>query len=84
MKKIVYFIAAIAVLAGFVSAFWWLADGSTPEEQLEYLKTTFSESMDDSIASNTAETASKLGKVLKGSFDEAQDVYENGAEAKYE
>lgn len=38
MKGFVYFIIAVIVLAGFGSAFWWLADGSTPEEQLEYLK----------------------------------------------
>ena len=43
MKGFVYFIIAVIVLAGFGSAFWWLADGSTPEEQLEYLKVTFSE-----------------------------------------
>lgn len=42
MKGFVYFIIAVIVLAGFGSAFWWLADGSTPEEQLEYLKVTFS------------------------------------------
>ena len=80
MKGFVYFIIAVIVLAGFGSAFWWLA----PEEQLEYLKVTFSESVEGSAASNTAESASRLGKVLKDNFDEAQQVYEHGAEAKYE
>ena len=84
MKGFVSFIIAVIVLAGFGSAFWWLADGSTPEEQLEYLKVTFSESVEGSAASNTAESASRLGKVLKDNFDEAQQVYEHGAEAKYE
>lgn len=84
MKGFVYFIIAVIVLAGFGSAFWWLADGSTPEEQLEYLKVTFSESVEGSAASNTAESASRLGKVLQDNFDEAQQVYEHGAEAKYE
>lgn len=65
MKGFVYFIIAVIVLTGFGSAFWWLADGSTPEEQLEYLKVTFSESVEGSAASNTAESASRLGKVLK-------------------
>lgn len=50
MKGFVYFIIAVIVLAGFGSAFWWLADGSTPEEQLEYLKVTFSESVEGSAA----------------------------------
>ena len=49
-----------------------------------YLKVTFSESVEGSAASNTAESASRLGKVLKDNFDEAQQVYEHGAEAKYE
>ena len=69
MKGFVYFIIAVIVLA---------------EEQLEYLKVTFSESVEGSAASNTAESASRLGKVLKDNFDEAQQVYEHGAEAKYE
>lgn len=49
MKGFVYFIIAVIVLAGFGSAFWWLADGSTPEEQLEYLKVTFSESVEAAL-----------------------------------
>ena len=37
MKGFVYFIIAVIVLAGLGSAFWWLADGSTAGEQLEYV-----------------------------------------------
>ncbi len=83
MKGLLYFVVIMAIIAGIGSGFWWLADGSTPQEQLEYLKVTFHESMEDSAAANTAETASKLGNVLKNNFDEAQEVYEHGAEAKY-
>lgn len=70
----------LVVLLGVGSAAWWATQGLTPQEQFEYLKTTFhSES-----AENTANSAAKLGKVLKSNFDDAQDVYEHGAEAKYE
>lgn len=70
----------LVVLLGIGSATWWATQGLTLQEQLEYLKVTFhSES-----AENTANSAAKLGKVLKSNFDEAQDVYEHGAEAKYE
>ena len=84
MKGFVYFIIAVIVLAGFGSAFWWLADGSTPEEQLEYLKVTFSESVEGSAASNTAESASRLGTVEKDTYEASKKVSERGAEAKYE
>lgn len=84
MKGLLYFVITLAVIAGIISAFWWLIDGSTPQEQLDYLKVTFSEAVDDSAASNTAESASKLGRVLKDNFEDAQQVYEHGAEAKYE
>lgn len=84
MKGLLYFIITLVVIAGIGSAFWWLIDGSTPQEQLEYLKVTFSEAVDGSAASNTAESASKLGRVLKDNFEDAQQVYEHGAEAKYE
>ncbi len=76
MKAIVILIALVA--AG--SAAWWGFAGVTPEEQLEYLKVT----LHSESAENTADSAAKLGKVLKSNFDDAQDVYENGAEAKYE
>ncbi len=70
----------LVILLGVGSAAWWATAGLTPQEQLEYLQVTFhSES-----AENTANSAEKLGKVLKKNFDEAQDVYQNGAEAKYE
>lgn len=74
----VIIILFVVLAAG--SALWWGMTGLTPQEQLDYIEAKFhSESV-----SNTADSASKLGKVLKHSFDEAQDVYENGAEAKYE
>lgn len=76
MKAIVILIALLA--AG--SAVWWAVAGVTPEEQLKYLKVT----LQSESAENTANSASKLGKVLKSNFEDAQDVYEHGAEAKYE
>lgn len=72
------FILMALIAAG--SAAWWGLAGLTPEEQLEYLKVT----MQSESAENTANSATKLGKVLKSNFDNAQDVYQNGAEAKYE
>lgn len=70
----------LIVFLGIGSAAWWAIQGITPQEQLEYLKATFhSESV-----GNTADSAAKLGKVLKSNFDDAQEVYEHGAEAKYE
>lgn len=73
-------IIVLVVLLAAGSLAWWVTLGLTPVEQLEYLKVTFqSES-----ASNTADSASKLGKVLKSNFEDAQNVYEHGAEAKYE
>jgi len=82
MKGFLTFIIAVAILAGIGSAVWWLVYDVTPQEQIEYLQETFNG--EDTAASNTAESASKLGNVLKKSFEEAQDVYENGAESKYE
>ncbi len=84
MKGLLYFILTLVVIAGIISGIWWLIDGSTPQEQLEYLKVTFNETVEGSAASNTAESASKLGRVLKDNFEDAQQVYEHGAEAKYE
>lgn len=76
MKAIIILFALLAT----GSAAWWGVTGLTLREQLEYLRMTiYSES-----ASNTVVSASKLGKVLKSNFDDAQDVYQNGAEAKYE
>lgn len=76
MKAIVVLVILLAV----GSAAWWVTLGLTPAEQLEYLKVT----LQSESASNTVDSASKLGKVLKSNFNEAQDVYEHGAEAKYE
>lgn len=76
MRAIIILIALLA--AG--SAGWWVVAGVTPEEQLDYLKL----SLQSETAGNTADSAAKLGKVLKSNFDDAQDVYQNGAEAKYE
>ena len=68
MKGLLYFIITLVVIAGIGSAFWWLIDGSTPQEQLEYLKVTFSEAVDGSAASNTADSASKLGRKMLNKF----------------
>ncbi len=84
MKKFLYFIVGVAVVLGFISAFWWLQTGETIEEQIEYVKETLSDGVEDTSVSNVADSASKLGKVLKNNFDDAQNVYQNGIEAKYE
>lgn len=76
MRAIVILIALLAV----GSAAWWAVAGVTPEDQLEYLKVT----LQSESAENTADSAAKLGKVLKSNFEDAQDIYQNGAEAKYE
>jgi hypothetical protein len=80
MKVFIYFILLLA--AG--SLVWWHVYGVTPQEQLEYIKVSISDSTGGEAVYNTTESAAKLGKVLKGSLEEAQDVYYNGAEAKYE
>lgn len=80
MKALLYFILLLAV----GSLVWWQVYDVTPQEQLEYIKVSISNSKGGEAISNTSESASKLGKVLKGSLEEAQDVYYNGAEAKYE
>ena len=80
MKALLYFILLLVV----GSIVWWQVYGVTPQEQLEYIKVSISNSKGGEALSNTSESASKLGKVLKGSLEEAQDVYYNGAEAKYE
>lgn len=76
MRAIIILVALLAA----ASAGWWAVAGVTPEEQLDYLKF----SLQSESAGNTADSAVKLGKVLKSNFDDAQDVYQNGAEAKYE
>ena len=79
MKGLMYFILAVCFVIGSVSAFWWLAKDVPLEEQIEYVKSKFSSSVEGSAVSNTTESATKLGRVLKNNFNEAQDVYENGA-----
>ena len=83
MKGFFYFILAIAFIVGAISAFWWVSDDSTLDDQIETVKNMVQDNVDGTAASNTAESASKLGKVLKHNFEEAQDVYEQGAEANY-
>lgn len=80
MRAIIIFIVLVAICSGV----WWFVEGITPMEQIRYLQTSFNNSRESEMAGNTAKSASKLGKVLKNSFDDAQDVYQNGAEAKYE
>lgn len=84
MKGFIYFLLFLAVIAGGVSAYWYKVKGMSIEEQKVYVKTMFDNSKGKEAASNTADSASKLGRVLKKNFDEAQDVYQNGPEAKYE
>jgi hypothetical protein len=79
MKALIYLVAGVAFVLGCISVFWSLAADITFDEQVAYVKSWFGESVEDSAASNVSESASKLGKVLKNNFEEAQDVYENGA-----
>lgn len=81
MKNFFLFILLIAVVFGGYIAFKWVSeDDTTVGEQLEIVKDKVSESYEDTAVSNTADSASKLGKVLKGSFDEAQGVFEYSTE----
>lgn len=84
MKILLYFILAVAFIFGGFSAFWWMSEDMPLDEQIDYVKAYLSDSVEGNAASNTAESASKLGKVLKGKFDEAQDVYEESIGATYE
>ena len=79
MKGLLYLFAIFAVVIGCASAFWSVLGDVTIDEQIQYVKGWFGESVEDSAASNVSESASKLGKVLRNNFKEAQDVYENGA-----
>ena len=83
MKTLLYSIITIACILGAISGIWYLQADATLEDQIEYIKANYLEGVGEG-ASNTAESASKLGKMLKKNFDEAKDVYEHGAEAKYE
>lgn len=84
MKILLYFILAVAFIIGGFSAFWWMSEDMSLDEQVDYVKAYLGDSVEGNAASNTAESASKLGKVLKGKFDEAQDVYEESIGATYE
>jgi hypothetical protein len=85
MKSFFLFLLVLAIGFGGYIAFKWVSeDDTTIGEQVEIVKDRVSEGYEDTAVSNTAESASKLGKVLKGSLDEAQGVFEHGAEAKYE
>ena len=79
MKGFLYFILAVCFVLGSASAFCWLVKEMPLDEQIEYVKSMIGSSVDGTPVSNTTESATKLGKVLKNNFDEAQDVYENGA-----
>lgn len=79
MKNLFYFIVILAVAVVCISAFWSLAGDVTVDEQIQIVQSWFGESVEDTAASNVSESASKLGKVLKNNFEEAQDVYQSGA-----
>ena len=83
MKTLIYSIFTIACVLGVISGIWYLQTGATLEDQIEYIQANFLDGVGES-ASNTAESASKLGKMLKSNFDDAKEVYEHGGEAKYE
>ena len=78
MKAIVYILISLALVSGGV----YFVTNMTPQEQFDYVKVKIFNKV-EAGASNTAKSASKLGKTLKGQLEEAQDVYHNGAEAKY-
>lgn len=78
MKAIVYILISLALVSGGV----YFVTNMTPQEQFDYVKVKIFKKV-EAGASNTAKSASKLGKTLKGQLEEAQDVYHNGAEAKY-
>lgn len=79
MKALLYFVLVVCFLLGAASAFCWLVKEMPLDEQIEYVQSLIGESVEDTAVSNTTESATKLGKVLKTNFDEAQDVYQNGA-----
>ncbi|MBR5154816.1 MAG: hypothetical protein IKW58_03735 [Alphaproteobacteria bacterium] len=83
MKSFLYFVFIIACILSVVSGIWYWQSGATVLEQVEYVKVNFLDVLGEKV-SNTSSSASKLGNVLKGQLEEAQDVYHNGAEAKYE
>lgn len=85
MKSFFLFLLLLAIGFGGYIAFKWVSEEDTTiNEQVEIVKDRVSESYDDTPVANTVESASKLGKVLKGSLNEAQGVFEYGAESKYE
>jgi len=79
MKGLSYFALIVCFVIGCTSAFLWLVKEMTIDEQIEYVKSLVGNGVEDTAVSNTAESATKLGKVLKNNFDEAEDVYKNGA-----
>lgn len=76
MRGFIRFLLILVVIVFCVSAFWWLVRGVPVEEQIEYVKSMISDNTEDTAVSHTADSASKLGKVLKDNFDQAQEVYE--------
>lgn len=84
MKALLYFLLIVFAGSVVIASYFWGVKDIPLDEQIEYVQSKFFESMEDTPVSNTTESATRLGKVLKNSFDEAQDVYENGAEARYE
>jgi hypothetical protein len=83
MKSFLHFVFIIACILSIVSGIWYWQSGVTVLEQVKYVKVNFLDVLGEKVG-NTSSSASKLGNVLKGQLEEAQDVYHNGAEAKYE
>ncbi len=84
MKALMYFLFVAFCGCIIISSYFWGVKDIPFDEQIEYIQSKIYSSAESTVAADTAKSATKLGKVLKNSFDEAQDVYENGAEAKYE
>lgn len=79
MKGLMYFVLIVCFILGSASAFCWLVKEMPLDEQIEYVQSLIGTSVENTAISNTTESATKLGKVLKSNFDEAEDVYKNGA-----
>ena len=73
MKNFIYSIFTIGCVLAAISGIWYLQTGDTFEDQVEYIQVNFLDGVGET-ASNTANSASKLGRVLKDNFDDAKEA----------
>ena len=83
MKSFLYFVVVVLIISVSILGIWSIQTEATFEEQFNYLRNKYFSKIEKKV-SNTTDSASKLGEVLKDRFNEAKDVYEKGVEAKYE